>query len=325
MHLNDGFERTFRYLRLSVTDICNFRCSYCLPEGYKKNNRPPALSKVELLRASKAFSDLGLSKIRLTGGEPTIRKNFTSIAEEIAALPGVKKLALTTNGYQLAQKAHKWRKAGISAINISIDSLDAGNFEAITGHNRLYSILDGLHAALNAGFENIKINTVYMKGINDHEVRDFIKLTRDTPISVRFIELMETGDHARFFKIHHKPVMDILQKEFARGWSPKVKPADAGPSQDYIHPDHVGSFGIIAPYSDNFCKSCNRLRFSSFGHLHLCLFGNFGIPMRELLQSDDQSEELKARIIACVKRKSAHHNLHNGMTGITHNLATIGG
>lgn len=325
MHLTDGFDRIFRYLRLSVTDVCNFYCSYCLPNGYKKRLGSPVLSEEELIRTARVFSELGLSKIRLTGGEPTVRKDFTSIVQSIASLDKVKTLALTTNGYRLSENAHELCDAGISAINVSLDSLDAKNFHTITGHDRLHRVLDGLHAALDAGIKNVKVNTVYMKGVNDHEVNAFIKLTRDMPVSVRFIELMETGEHARFFKKHHKPVMNILKENLTSDWTRIAKPADAGPSQDYMHSDYKGSVGLIAPYSKDFCKSCNRLRFSSQGNLHLCLFGNFGMPMRELLQGDEQIEELKHKIINCVQRKSASHSLHKGQVGTTRNLSGVGG
>lgn len=325
MHISDGFGRRFSYLRLSLTDACNFRCSYCLPDGYKKCSGPGPLSGEELVRAARAFSELGVSKIRLTGGEPTIRRHFEEIASNIAMLPEVKTLALTTNGYRLRERAASWRKAGIDALNVSLDSLDPDTFLAITGHDRCVEVQRGIEAALAAGFSSVKVNVVYMKGVNDQEVEAFIKLTHDLPISVRFIELMETGDHAAFFKKHHAPVLDVAEKLATRGWAQRIKAADAGPSADYVHPDHAGSVGFIAPYSKDFCKTCNRLRFSSQGDLHLCLFGNFGIPMRGFLQTDDQIQELKERIIAAVRRKSPSHFLHQGETGQTRNLSAIGG
>ncbi len=325
MHISDGFGRRFSYLRLSLTDACNFRCSYCLPEGYKKCGGPGPLSNEELMRAARAFSDLGIAKIRLTGGEPTIRRNFDVTAASIAALPKVKTLALTTNGYRLRERAVSWRKAGIDALNVSLDSLDPDTFLAITGHDRCIEVQQGIEAALIAGFSSVKVNIVYMKGVNDHEVDRFIKLTQDLPISVRFIELMETGDHAAFFRKHHAPVLDVARQLTKRGWTQRIKAADAGPSLDYVHPDHAGSIGFIAPYSEDFCKTCNRLRFSSQGDLHLCLFGTFGIPMRRFLQADDQIPELKQRIVAAVRRKSPRHFLHQGETGQTHNLSAIGG
>jgi len=323
--LTDGFDRNFRYLRLSLTEVCNFRCQYCLPSGYKNCGGPGPLSRAEIRRAATAFSELGVSKIRLTGGEPTVRKGFDDIARNLAALAAVETLALTTNGYRLAERAGVWKDAGINAINISLDSLSAENFHRITGHDRQTEVMRGIDAALEAGFETIKINAVYLKGINDHEIDGYKALTKSQPLSVRFIELMKTGDHAAFFKDHYISA-DILKESLVRdGWTPKLKAANAGPANDYMHPDHMGSFGLIAPYSKDFCKSCNRLRFSSQGKLHLCLFGEFGVPLRQFLQHDGQIPELKERIQIAVKSKSAHRHLGQGFTGSTSNLSAIGG
>lgn len=325
MHLSDGFGRTFKYLRLSVTEACNFKCSYCLPDGYKKCAGPQPLTVDELRRAATAFSEMGLSKIRLTGGEPTIRKDFDEIAETVSSVPEVKKLALTTNGYRLRERAQRWHDAGINAINVSLDSLDPETFHHVTGHDRCREVLGGIDAAFDAGFSSVKVNAVYLKGINDHEVDAYLQLAKDRPISVRFIELMETGDHPDYFRRHHIPTSTIAKKLEQAGWTQKLKAADAGPANEYIHPDYKGSVGLIAPYSKDFCKSCNRLRFSSLGNLHLCLFGNFGLPMRQYLQSDDQLEELKDRLLQAVRQKEAGHHLAKGFTGQTANLSSVGG
>lgn len=325
MHLGDGFGRTFKYLRLSVTDACNFRCSYCLPDGYRRCGGPGPLTLDELRRAATVFASLGLRKIRLTGGEPTVRRDFDDVAAMVAAQPGVEKLALTTNGYRLPQRAETWHRAGIRALNVSLDSLDRETFRRITGHDRRDEVLDGIDAAFAAGFDAIKVNAVYMKGINDHELDAFVALAKDRPVGVRFIELMETGDHAAFFRRHHLSTDIIARKLLAEGWTPRLKAADAGPANDFVHPDYRGSIGLIAPYSKDFCKSCNRLRFSSQGKLHLCLFGEFGVPLRSWLQSDDQMEEFRDRLVAAVTRKTDGHRLAHGLTGMTSNLSAIGG
>lgn len=325
MELSDGFGRTFKYLRLSITDVCNFRCSYCLPDGYKPCGKPSFLSLDELRRAAIAFAGLGVSKIRLTGGEPTVRKDFDAVAAAISNVSQVKKLALTTNGYRLPERVKAWHDAGITAINVSLDSLSRDNFRKITGHDRRDEVLRGIEAALEAGIETVKVNAVYMKGINDEEIDAYLKLARKAPISVRFIELMETRDHTRFFKKHHLST-DILKDRLVKeGWIQKNSPVDAGPAKIFIHPDYKGDFGLIAPYSKDFCKSCNRLRFSSTGDLHLCLFGKFGIPMRAYLQCDTQIPEFQKRLQAAVKRKLPSHFLAGGETGMTPNLSRIGG
>ncbi|SDE11113.1 GTP 3',8-cyclase MoaA [Kordiimonas lacus] len=325
MRLSDGFGRTFKYLRLSVTEACNFKCSYCLPDGYRKCAGPQPLTVDELRRAATAFTELGLRKIRLTGGEPTVRKDFLEIAETIGALHGLEKLALTTNGYRLEHRAKAFFDAGISAINVSLDSLDPATFLKVTGHDRCDEVLRGIDAAFDAGFDSVKLNAVYLKGINDHELDAYLRLAKDRPLSVRFIELMETGDHPAYFQRHHIPATVIAEKLEREGWTKKLKAVDAGPANEYVHPDYRGSIGLIAPYSKDFCKSCNRLRFSSMGKLHLCLFGEFGVPMRALLQSDDQVEELKARLIKAVGQKVDGHQLAAGLTGQTSNLSSIGG
>jgi len=325
VQLEDGFGRTFRYLRLSLTEACNFRCSYCLPDGFKKCAGPGPLTLDELRRAATVFASLGLKKIRLTGGEPTIRPDFDAVAETVANVPGIQKLALTTNGYRLEKRAHTWATAGIRALNVSLDSLDPVTFHAITGHDRCLEVMRGIDAAFEAGFETVKLNAVLMKGVNDHEVDGFLALAKDRPLDVRFIELMETGDHAAFFRDHHVGADVITEKLAAEGWTPKLKAADAGPANDFVHSDFKGSVGLIAPYSKDFCASCNRLRFSSLGKLHLCLFGDFGIPLRQWLQSDDQMTEFRDRLIAAVRRKTASHRLADGVTGMTRNLSAIGG
>lgn len=325
MRLEDGFGRTFKYLRLSVTEVCNFKCQYCLPNGYKACGEESALTVEQLRRAATAFSELGLSKIRLTGGEPTVRKDFSKIIEAIAAIPDVNTLALTTNGYRLEKRAKEWKNAGLNAVNISLDSLCQKKFQQITGHDRRDEIMRGIDAAFDAGFEKVKINAVYMKDINDEEVEAYIALTKNRQLSVRFIELMETGDHAAFFLKHHAPVDTIKEKLLRDGWTSKLKSQNSGPANDFVHPDFQGSFGLISPYSKDFCTSCNRLRFSSLGNLHLCLFGELGVPMRALLQSDDQLDELKERITNAVTRKKEKHLLANGATGMTSNLSAIGG
>ena len=325
MPLSDGFDRVFRYLRLSVTEVCNFRCQYCLPNGYKPcGEAAKALTIGEVRRAAIAFAGLGLRKIRLTGGEPTVRSDFTEIIQALSDLHTIETLALTTNGYRLFKKAREWRDAGISAINISVDSLSAQKFHQITGHDRLNEVMQGVEAAILAGFKSVKLNVVYMKGINDGEINNYLALAKKMPLSIRFIELMETGDRADFFKKHYISTGVIEAKLVEAGWTLKLSAATAGPAKQYIHPEYQGSIGLIAPYSKGFCKSCNRLRFSSSGKLHLCLFGEFGIPLRELLQHDAQLPELTGRIQQAVKGKKHGHRLGQGFTGQTSNLSAIG-
>ena len=324
--LSDALGRRFEYLRLSLTDMCNFRCTYCLPDGYRKAKGAPAnLSPDEIVRLVRAFATLGLWKIRLTGGEPTLRKEFDEIASAVGNVPGISRLAMTTNGYRLPERAQSFYDAGIRAINISIDSLDAAKFRQITGHARLEEVLDGIEAARAAGMETIKINTVLMRDLNHMEIDDFIEFVAARDISLRFIELMRTNDNPGFFKSHHLPGENVTRRLEQLGWTRLPRVSGAGPAVEYGHVDAKGRIGIIAPYSKDFCASCNRLRVSATGKFHLCLFGDGGIDLRPLLASDSQQDELVARIIFLTMTKAPSHLLQQGNSGATPHLASIGG
>jgi cyclic pyranopterin phosphate synthase len=321
----DRFGRSFPYLRLSVTDVCNFSCSYCLPDGYKKTGCSPFMTKDEIVRMVRAFVGLGTWKIRLTGGEPTVRKDFIEIAAAVNDVPGVKRLALTTNGYKLPLRAQEYYDAGLRAVNISTDTLRADKFKQITGHDRLQDVLDGVQASLDAGFESVKLNAVLLKGLNDSEIDHFIDFVQDKPLSLRFIELMRTLDNQDYYKMHHLPGTVVVQKLKERGWAMMPAIDGAGPAQEYKHPDSIGTIGLIAPYAKDFCKSCNRLRVSAKGALHLCLFGEGGYDLRGYLQSDDQIEDLQEKIISLMDFKRSAHFLHDDNSGVRKHLASIGG
>ena len=325
-YLTDGHGRRFEYLRLSLTDVCNFRCTYCLPGGYRKQAGGAAeLSVDEIRRLVSAFARLGLWKVRLTGGEPSLRPELLEIARTVAAVAGVRKLAMTTNGYRLAERAADYAAAGISALNVSVDSLDSGKFAAITGHDRLDEVLAGIAAAQDAGIASIKLNSVLMRGINGGELGGFIDFVTRHDVSLRFIEVMRTNDNPDFFARHHLAGAEIARRLEALGWRALPRTAGAGPAVDYAPPSGPGRIGIIAPYARDFCASCNRLRVSARGKLHLCLFGDFGIDLRPLLQHDGQADELVARIAALTATKAPAHRLHAGNSGATPHLASIGG
>ncbi len=323
--LTDNFDRDFPYLRLSITDVCNFSCSYCLPDGYKKGKCNGFMNKNEILRIVRAFAGLGTWKIRLTGGEPTVRPDFINIANDISKITGIKKLAFTTNGYRLYDNAQKYYDAGLRAINISIDSLNANKFKIITGHDRLNEVLDGVNASINAGFETVKINTVLLKGYNDDELDNLIDFVADKPVSLRFIELMRTGDNQDYFQKHHLSSSLVTEKLLGRGWHSIKREDGAGPAVEFKHKDSAGSIGIIAPYSKDFCKGCNRLRISAKGALHLCLFGELGYSLREYIQNDSQIEDLQNKIRELMSFKRSSHFLHDNNSGATPHLASIGG
>ena len=272
------------------------------------------------------FSKLGVSKIRITGGEPTVRKDFFEIIKILKEV-GIKKVSITTNGYHLDKKAKMLVDSGLNGINISIDSLDRNIFKSITGHDRLPEILKGIQILQDLNFENIKVNGVLLNNINASEKdfsswAEFIKINK---VDFRYIELMQTGDNLDYFRKYH--ISSKIFKEYLdkNSWIYQTLGKDAGPSLNYINPDYEGKFGIIAPYSKDFCKSCNRLRITSRGDLRLCLFGNTGISIRHLLQKDDQIEELQDLILGQMKFKKESHYLEIGETGLTKNLSTTGG
>lgn len=322
--LKDSFGRKFPYLRLSVTEVCNFRCTYCLPNGYQKSDNH-FLSLPEIARLASAFASLGTHKIRLTGGEPTVRRDLAQIARAISKTSGIRTVALTTNGYNLKQNAQAFRDAGINALNVSVDSLDAARFHAITGQDKLAHVLEGIEAAKEAGFTNIKINSVLLKEVTDHTLPDFLAWIKREALSVRFIELMQTGENLAFFKQHHISAGVIIQQLLEHGFVPEIRKPDSGPAQEFTHPDYAGKIGIIAPYSKDFCKTCNRLRVTSRGQLMLCLFGEGGYDLRPYLQHDDQREELVEAIASALHFKHETHYLQQGLTGATPHLATLGG
>lgn len=322
--MQDAFGRQFPYLRLSITDACNFRCGYCLPNGYRKSAAESFLAVEEIENLARAFAELGVWKIRLTGGEPTLRKDFLEIAERVSAVGGVRTVAMTTNGYALRRSVRAYRAAGISAINVSVDSLDRANFQRITGQDKLVEILDGIEQALALGLE-VKINAVLLKHGNADQVIRFVHWAREKPISLRFIELMQTGDNGEYFRQQHvggDHVRSILLEE---GWRPKARIAGAGPAETFAHPNHRGEVGIIAPYAKGFCATCNRLRVSARGALRLCLFGDSGYSLRPLLQEPGQKTELQEAILRALRFKQETHFLHQGHTGATPHLAVIGG
>ncbi|MDB9831607.1 GTP 3',8-cyclase MoaA [Candidatus Pelagibacter sp.] len=327
--LTDTFGRKFPYIRLSITDVCNYKCTYCLPQGYKKTTGDTRsfMSTEEISRLAKALSELGVCKIRLTGGEPTVRKDFFNILKDMKQNSNIPKVTITTNGYELDKIAEQLHEAGLDGINISIDSLNRETFKKLTGHDRLPEILEGIKILQKLNFKSIKVNAVLLKNINDtHEDFNlFGNFIKENKIDFRFIELMQTGDNLNYFKKNHvssKIFKDYLEKN---NWIYQTHGRDAGPALNFIHPDYKGKFGIIAPYSKDFCKTCNRLRITSRGDLRLCLFGNTGISIRHLLQDDNQRKELVDLIIKQLHLKKESHYLELGDTGITPNLSTTGG
>lgn len=325
--LKDSFGRTFNYLRLSVTDRCNFRCAYCLPKGSKTHltKQEPELNLEEIRRLIGGFSSLGFQKVRLTGGEPTLRQDIVDIVEVIASQTSIQKVALTTNGYRLRGLLPALKAAGLNALNISLDSLNKETFQSITGSPRFDEVVASIEDAVRLGFESVKLNVVLLKDLNASELEGFFDFVRHRSVSLRFIELMKTGDNREFFERQHLSIMVLLEELSRRGWSARPRALQDGPAEEFFHPAHSGRIGLIAPYSKNFCDTCNRLRVSARGSLRLCLFGNGDISLRSWLQSDDQAGLLPEVIQNLILHKKSSHQLLEGVYGTTANLAEIGG
>lgn len=322
--LQDTFGRKFHYLRLSITEICNFRCNYCLPDGNDCDVPRDFLTVPEITTLVAAFSRLGTSKIRITGGEPALRKDLVEIIDICKSTPGIEKVALTTNGFNLTKQIQAYKDAGLDALNVSADSLDPRMFAAITGKDKLQEILDGIDRALELGIPKVKVNAVLMRQFNSADMGSYLNWLKRTPVTLRFIELMQTGNNQAFFDANHVAGQSIKSNLLQQGWQRIVPEKQAGPAQEFFHPDYVGKIGLIMPYSKDFCSSCNRLRVSSSGKLHLCLFAEEGLDIRSYLTSEDVEGTCEA-ISRLMINKTEGHGLAQGFTGATQHLAMLGG
>jgi cyclic pyranopterin phosphate synthase len=322
--LQDTYGRRFNYLRLSITELCNFRCNYCLPDGNDCDTPKTGMSKSEIKTLVAAFAALGTTKVRITGGEPALRKDLIDIISICKHTNGIEKVALTTNGFLLNRDIADYKNAGLDALNVSADSLDPRMFAAITGKNKLDEILNGVEKALSEGIKHVKLNTVMLKQFNYAELGDFFDYLKHHAVTWRFIELMQTGDNQAFFEKNHVPGEKIKSTLLEQGWQRIIRSKDAGPAQEFSHPDYKGNIGLIMPYSKDFCDTCNRLRVSSQGKLHLCLFTEQGEDIRHLLQAEDVEQTSQA-IVAHLQTKKATHFLSEGFTGATKQLAMLGG
>lgn len=265
--MKDPFGREITYLRLSVTDKCNLRCRYCMPAtGVKVRSHGEMLSEEEMLRAVRVCAALGVKKVRVTGGEPLVKKNILSICRGIAGTDGIEEVCLTTNGTLLPPLAKELRQAGVSRINISIDTTDAGQYAYITRYGTLQDAMAGLEAALDAGFEKIKINSVLIGGFNDSQVREIAALTVKYPVDVRFIELMPMKDNTDFPQASYVPSSVVTGKLLEL-----QKCGSDGVARLYTLPGAKGNIGLISPLSNLFCSTCNRIRITADGKVKPCL------------------------------------------------------
>lgn len=310
----DRYGREIDYLRLSVTGSCDCRCPYCVPHG-ETVHCPPPLSADELTELARAAAACGVRKIRLTGGEPLLRADIVSLCRAIAALRGVEELCLTTNGLRLAPLASALRAAGVSRLNISLDSLVPERFQRLTGHDGLDKVLQGIEAAQSAGFGQIKLNVVLMAGINGEEIPELIAFGAEKALDVRFIELMPVGPCAAFARSHYLPAQAVLSA------CPELRfMGQDGVARLYALPGAAGRVGLIRPVSHKFCTRCSRIRIDSGGTLRPCLHSTDGIALRGL-----HGRELEEAIRAGIQRKPQEHTLAAGTVCQTQTMYQIGG
>jgi cyclic pyranopterin phosphate synthase len=314
MTLVDTFHRKIDYLRISITDNCNLNCKYCSPpfSGRTHLQRREILTYEEIAILAEAAVAAGITRIRLTGGEPLIRNEVVDLCRMLAEIDGLESLSLTTNGVRLRALAEPLSRAGVQRINVSLDTLKRNRFKQITGQDRLTEVLAGIEAAEAAGLAPIKINTVVMRGVNDDEVADLTALTFNKPYHVRFIELMPF-QHASCSDYHrlHMPVGEIVRKipgiDRARVFPLLDNP---GPARLCALPGAKGKIGFIAPMSWHFCGSCNRLRLTADGKIRSCLFSNVEMDIITLLRCRASKKDLIEFFMSAVKRKPRRHKLN---------------
>jgi cyclic pyranopterin phosphate synthase len=324
--LIDPLGRRIDYVRLSVTDKCNLRCFYCLPKGYRDfGNREEYLTFDEINRVIGAFADLGVRRVRITGGEPLIRKNLPQLARRLSALSGVEDLSLSTNAMLLANNARALRAAGVQRLNVSLDTLRADRFREITGNDGLGQVLNGLMAAKAAGFYPIKINMLALKGINDDEVENMVDFCGEHCFSLRFIETMPVGTSGRQASNHYVNLREIRSRlRQTYDLVPGAMPG-GGPARYYRIAGSDLHIGFITPISQHFCDSCNRVRLSVDGTLHLCLGQEHAVPLRPLLRQGVDDDGLRQAIVQALTLKPARHEFNDKPEQVIRFMSSTGG
>lgn len=323
-NLTDRFGRRIEYLRLSVTDRCDLRCSYCMPEGFKDFEEPAHwLTFDEIERLLGAFARLGLKRVRITGGEPLLRRDLPALAARIARLPGIEDLSLSTNATQMDKHAAALKAAGVTRLNVSLDSLHAERIEAVTGRDVLHKIMAGLTSAQQAGFAPIKINMVAMRGVNDDEIDDMVAFCMERNFVLRLIEAMPMGDTGRNTQyLDLQPVKARIQARFGL-----VDTAfqGGGPARYLGSPDGQFSVGFITPISQHFCGTCNRVRLAVDGTLYLCLGQEEKFEFRPLLRGGATDAELENAICAALELKPERHEFREQPNKIVRFMSATGG
>jgi cyclic pyranopterin phosphate synthase len=336
--LIDSCHRPISYLRVSVTDRCNLRCVYCMPEeGIKLFSHDEMLSYEEIITIARAAADLGISKIRLTGGEPLVRGGLPEFISRLAEIQEIEDISLTTNGILLKQYALQLKQAGLRRVNISLDTRDTAKFRNISRYDRLGQVLEGIEAAKAAGLDPVKINVVAMRGVNDDEILDFANLSISAGWHVRFIELMPfiantcsdkyAEEKMASLKAEFISITEIKEKLDSLGKMDPVRGAiiGNGPAKYFRFPGAEGTIGFISAISHHFCEDCNRLRLTADGKLRLCLFSDEEIDLRALLRAGAPQEQVKQTIMEAVKNKPKQHQLAQGTVPGKRFMSQVGG
>ena len=324
--LTDPFQRHIEYIRLSVTDRCDLRCFYCMPQGYKDFETPEHwLSFEEIERVIGVFGQLGVKRVRITGGEPLVRRNLAQLADKLSHLPGIEDLSLSTNAVQLAKQAQALHQAGVSRLNISLDTLDPGRFARITGGGKLDKVIEGLLTAKAEGFAPIKINMVVMRGINDHEVEAMVAFCLQHGFTLRFIETMPMGSTGRNASDQYI-AMDEVKARLEQHYKlvPGVMPG-GGPARYMRVADTDLRIGFITPMSQHFCETCNRVRLSVDGTLYMCLGQEHNYPLRELLRAGISDAELREHILKAIALKPEKHEFKEKPGQVVRFMSMTGG
>ena len=320
----DRYQREIHYLRLSVTDLCNLRCRYCMPDGVEKLEREAVLTYEEFLRLAALFAQCGIDTVRVTGGEPLVRRNVAQLVAGLKAIPGIRKVTMTTNGILLAQQLPTLLAAGLDSVNISLDTLRPEVFRQITARDEFAAVQAVLQAALESGLP-VNLNCVPQAGVNEGELEDLAALAENRPLQVRFIEMMPIGYGAAMPCISGPE----LRQRFARRW-PELQPLTEaafgdGPAVYYTVPGWQGSIGFIAAVHGKFCASCNRVRLTSQGFLRPCLASEAGCDLRALLRSGADDTQLLAAIRETIWAKPREHHFEDSSMPTTRGMYRIGG
>jgi cyclic pyranopterin phosphate synthase len=321
--MRDQFGRRIDYLRISVTDKCNLRCTYCMPvEGLEWIPKPELLTYEEITEIVRQMASIGLRRVRLTGGEPLVRQNLSGLAEMISSVPEIEDLSLSTNAILLPDHASALRSAGVQRINVSLDTLRRDRFQEITHRAQRFfdATLSGLSAAEQAGFAPIKINTVMMRGMNDDEFADFAELTRNRPWHVRFIELMPVEKNLHLTDRFISADEMLERVGFLGGLLPVPGPIGNGPARYFRYEDGKGTVGVITPLSHNYCDRCNRVRLTADGHLRTCLFGEHQVDLKTPLR---QHGDVLPAVREALEEKQERHWLQIGTAAGSGGLAAL--